>query len=152
MPNIDTPSALLDIEHIKSLKARYFRLVDTHKWKEFGDLFTDDVQARVDADPAGSPGLVCNGRDDFVARVKATLQNISHVHHGHMPEITLIDATKATGIWAMFDRVAFADRIMNGYGHYHEEYRREADGQWRISRLHLTRLRIEFEPNGAKAR
>ena len=31
---------------------------------------------------------------------------------------------------------------MQGFGHYHEDYRKE-DGQWRIARLKLTRLRVD---------
>jgi hypothetical protein len=32
---------------------------------------------------------------------------------------------------------------MRGYGHYHEQYRK-IGGAWRIARLHLTRLRLEY--------
>jgi hypothetical protein len=34
---------LADIEAIKQLKARYFRLMDTRNWAEFGDVFTRDA-------------------------------------------------------------------------------------------------------------
>ena len=33
---------LWDIEQIKQLKARYFRLMDTKDWAAWKDLFTDD--------------------------------------------------------------------------------------------------------------
>jgi hypothetical protein len=33
---------LWDIEQIKQLKARYFRLMDTKDWVAWRDLFTDD--------------------------------------------------------------------------------------------------------------
>jgi hypothetical protein len=60
-----------------------------------------------------------------------------------MPEIELLSATEARGIWAMFDYVEFKpSRGIRGYGHYHEEYRKEA-GSWHISKLKLTRLRVD---------
>ncbi len=69
-------------------------------------------------------------------------------HHGHMPEITLLSATEAEGIWAMFDyvQVAFEDGTevdLKGYGHYFETYRKGDDGRWRISSKRNTRLRLD---------
>ena len=75
------------------------------------------------------------------------------VHHGHMPEIDILDASSARGTWAMFDYVEWSDgsesteRVgSQGYGHYVEEYVNE-DGQWRIARSRLERLRVD--PLGA---
>ena len=50
----------------------------------------------------------------------------------------------ATGRWTLYDRLEYADEVMHGYGQYEEEYRR-VDGQWRISALTLTRLRVVWE-------
>ena len=69
------------------------------------------------------------------------------VHHGHMPEIELTGPDTARGTWAMFDYVEWprpesGERVgLTGYGHYLEEYVRE-DGEWRIARTHLARLRV----------
>ncbi len=41
-----------------------------------------------------------------------------------MPEITLTGPDSATGIWAMYDRVEMPGNRFEGYGHYHDEYRR----------------------------
>jgi hypothetical protein len=63
-----------------------------------------------------------------------------------MPEIELTGPTSATGIWSMFDYVDKAGEYpiqLRGYGHYHETYCKEPDGQWRIARLQLTRLRVD---------
>ena len=35
---------------------------------------------------------------------------------------------------------------MQGFGHYHEHYRKGDDGQWRIAELRLTRLRVDSSP------
>jgi hypothetical protein len=60
-----------------------------------------------------------------------------------MPELHLDSATEASGIWAMEDRIWWADGApvsrLVGYGHYHETYRRTSDG-WRIASMRLTRL------------
>jgi 3-phenylpropionate/cinnamic acid dioxygenase small subunit len=38
--------ALEEIEAIKRLKARYFRLMDTKQWDQWGDVFTEDAHLR----------------------------------------------------------------------------------------------------------
>lgn len=134
-----------DVEAIKKLKARYFRLMDTKNWTEWRNIFTDDLVAVVDLavsnDGEDGQSQTFEGGDSFTKMVSelATMK----VHHGHMPEITLTGETTATGIWAMEDIVTYTDgRTLRGYGHYHEVYRKES-GEWRITRLHLTRLRID---------
>ena len=129
------------IAAIKQLKARYFRLMDTKQWAAYRQLFTDDMvfyfeSARA---PAATSG------DEFVAHVRGRLATAVSVHQGHMPEIELTSADSARGVWAMFDWVddPGQHRAFQGYGHYHEEYRRGDDGQWRISQLRLTRLRVD---------
>jgi uncharacterized protein (TIGR02246 family) len=133
---------LIDIEDIKRLKARYFRALDHKDWDEFGKVFASDAHLEV---PEGNVSE--HGRAAVVASVSGVLAGVRTVHHGHMPEIEVTGADTARGIWAMFDYVEFpaADghRVgLQGYGHYTEEYVRE-DGEWRIKRLHLSRLRID---------
>jgi hypothetical protein len=92
--------------------------------------------------------LVCRSRPEIVQRVSSALEGARTVHHGHMPEIELTGPDTARGIWAMFDYVEWppsdsGERIgLRGYGHYHEEYVRE-DGEWRIARTRLVRLRVD---------
>ena len=57
------------------------------------------------------------------------------------PEITLLDEHNATGIWAMEDLVHMPRIALQGWGHYHERYRKE-DGVWRIAEIRLTRVRL----------
>jgi uncharacterized protein (TIGR02246 family) len=125
------------------VKARYFRAMDTKDWVAFGQVFTPDAVLEVpEAD------MVTSGRDAIVAAVSGVLAGVTTVHHGHMPEIEVAGPGTARGIWAMTDYVEFppaadgARRGLRGYGHYHEEYRREA-GEWRIHRSRLVRLRID---------
>ena len=48
---------LQDIEEIKRLKARYFRLMDTKDWDGFRAIFATDV--RIDVSRDGSAGGEC---------------------------------------------------------------------------------------------
>jgi hypothetical protein len=129
-----------DIEEIKQLKARYLRLVDEKKWTEWEDVFTADFHAWL----GDVPDEQLNSRDEFITFIRRAIGEAVTVHHGHMPEIEIIGPNTARGTWAMYDYVKFAGADgaleLNGYGHYHEEYRRERDGRWRISSLRLTRI------------
>jgi hypothetical protein len=140
---------VLDKEAIRELKARYFRLMDTKDWSGWKALFTPDLVAKTDmaVSVGGADGKTLpasKGVDDFVAKTRQAIDAASTVHHGHMPEIVLESDVSARGIWAMEDLVEWQDgRLLRGYGHYHETYRKEA-GAWRIAMLHLTRTRIDL--------
>ena len=143
---MDSAETLAEIEAIRLLKARYFRLLDTKDWASWRRLFTDDVVTETDTAPPRPDGShtlpKLPGADAFVERVSTLLGDGVTVHHGHMPEIALTGSDTARGIWAMEDIVEFPAMTLRGYGHYHEDYRKEG-GEWRIARLHLTRLRVD---------
>jgi uncharacterized protein (TIGR02246 family) len=139
---IDQLRRLLDIEEIKQLKARYFRYLDTKRWDAWGTVFTPDAVMEVpEAD------MVNHGRDEVVRAVSTALEGTRTVHHGHMPEIVITGPDTARGTWAMSDFVEWQSAGdqragLRGYGHYLEEYVRQ-DGEWRIARLRLERLRVD---------
>jgi ketosteroid isomerase-like protein len=150
MTNDDLAAAvqqLADIEAIKQLKARYFRLIDTKDWTAFADVFTDDCKHYY-VDQDGTENFTTN--DDYLPKMKATLANGVTTHHGHTPEITFLSATEAEGIWAMFDYVQCDTpngRVcLMGYGHYFETYRKCDDGRWRMSAKRNVRLRVDEVP------
>jgi SnoaL-like domain len=129
-----------DIEAIKQLKARYFRLMDTKDWDGMREVFADDVLI----DTTDSGGRVVQGADDFMGGLRDLLSDVLTVHHGHMPEIELTAATTATGTWAMEDMLRWPDGSeLHGAGHYHETYEK-VDGAWRIKTMTLTRLQVDF--------
>ncbi|HZU48747.1 MAG TPA: nuclear transport factor 2 family protein [Mycobacterium sp.] len=142
---MDDPTALLEIESIKQLKARYCRYLDTKDWQAWRTIFTDDFVS----DTAQAGGKVIAGADEFVAFIRTTLGKPSQptVHQVHAPEIKLTSPTTAHGVWALHDVVRLAPGLnLNGYGHYHETYVK-IDGQWRIKTSKLTRLRTDiFNP------
>jgi ketosteroid isomerase-like protein len=123
---------------ICNVKADYCRLLDTKQWAEWAQVFTEDVV--VDVPEAGTPPTT--SRDDFVWPLSKMLAEVKTAHQVHSPQIA-IEGDKAKVIWAMQDRLHWPDgNTMTGYGHYHEEYRRTADG-WKIANLRLSRLILE---------
>lgn len=134
---------ILDIEEIKQLKARYFRLMDTKRWDDWGLVFAEDAVMEVP-----EANMVSNGREEIVRTVSVALEGARTAHHGHMPEIEVTGPDSARGTWAMYDYVEWpaspsGERVgLQGFGHYLEEYVRE-DGEWRIGRIRLERLRVD---------
>lgn len=122
------------IERIQQLKARYFRAVDSKDWPLLESVFTSDAVLEV-------AGNVRTGRDEIIRVMSSRLTDLTTVHHGHMPEITILDDRTATGIWAMEDLLSGPDGTRRGYGHYHEQYRLRS-GAWRIEHLRLVRIEV----------
>lgn len=129
-----------DVRALEQLKARYCRTLDTKDWSAFREVFADDFVS--DTSQAG--GTVIEGADRFVAFVHATLAKAVTVHQVQQPELEVLSATSAEGVWAMQDVVRFAPGLtLHGFGHYHETYSK-VDGSWRIASSKLTRLREEI--------
>ncbi|HEX4245513.1 MAG TPA: nuclear transport factor 2 family protein [Acidimicrobiales bacterium] len=128
-----------DIEAIKQLKARYFRLMDTKDWDGLAGVFADDVHI----DMAGEGGGITESVAEYMPFIRQVLADVTTVHHGHMPEITLTSPTTATGIWALEDQLWWPEgspiSSMHGFGHYHEAYEK-VEGAWAIKTMTLTRL------------
>lgn len=141
-----TPEQLDDMEAIRQLKSRYFRLMDTQAFERWDTCFTANVTARYEGVPRASADLPTDidisGRDELVAGVKALMTGAQSIHQGYMPEIELTSATTAKAIWSMYDYVMLPTCHFQGWGHYHEDYVKEADG-WKISKILLTRLHTE---------
>ena len=134
---MDDAAALLEIESIKQLKARYCRYLDTKDWASWRSLFTDDFRS----DTSGAGGKVIVGADPFVAFTRRSLGDRATVHQVHAPEIELTSSTTAQAVWALEDVVRLAPGVnLRGYGHYTETYTK-FDGRWLIADSTLTRLR-----------
>jgi len=142
MSDVDVLTAIRDII---TLKAQYFRFVDTRRWDEFAALFAPDATLFF---PEGQerPANVA----DSLAFIKTVLKGTVSVHMGHSPEIAIDSPDTAHGVWGMEDKIywsteaaaAVGIEFLNGFGHYHEEYVRR-DRRWLFHRLKLTRLRVE---------
>jgi hypothetical protein len=134
-----------EVEAIKALKARYFRLMDLKDWDGLAGVFTPDVV--IDMTEEGSGSGVITTVAAYLPFLRANIETVTTVHHGHMPEITLTSDSTATGVWAMEDKLWWPEGSpivhLHGYGHYHETYEKSG-GEWRIKTLKLTRLHREF--------
>jgi hypothetical protein len=127
-------------EAIRRLKARYLRYIDTRRWSDLQSLLTDDFVG--DFGPADEEQFT--GPEDFIAGLQRNLKDATSVHHGHMPEIELQGEDRASALWAMEDIVQTPELELHGYGHYADEYRR-VDGVWLLSRVRLTRLKLDVK-------
>lgn len=148
MDNLET---LLAIEEIKRVKARYFRFIDCKDWSGLQSLFAPDAEFDMSGemrDDSQQSGLV-RGAAEIAAFVRAAVDGLETVHHGHTPEIDILAADSARGIWAMEDLLHWPPggplQALRGYGHYHETYER-LDGDWHIKSSKLTRLRVDVVP------
>lgn len=133
------------IEEIRSLKARYFRFIDTKRWDDLPALFTEDLRIVT---PEGKVWL--EGGTAYAQSLRCGLESAVSCHQGLTAEIEITGDGTAQGIWAMQDVIEWQDRhpregwkAILGRGHYHETYRREG-GRWRIATLSLTRIRLDI--------
>jgi len=157
---VDTLTRLEAIEEIKQLKARYFRAIDTKDWALLRRVFADDAvldtrSSLSGAEATADPAALFTGGDAVADYIRSAVGGAVTVHYGMTPEISLLSVTEAEGAWKMEDIVDFSGgasehprlrgvRGLHGYGYYHERYRK-IDGQWRIVRCQLTRLKIDFD-------
>ena len=137
-----------DLEAIRQLKARYFRLMDTQQWDRLRECFAADISALYEGAPRASEDLPRDieiaGCDALVDGIRTLLTGAKSIHQGYMPEIELTSPTTAHGVWSMFDNVHLPTCNFKGWGHYHEDYVKE-DGRWKMKKIHLTRLHTEEE-------
>ena len=151
---LDAAEALLAIEQIKQLRARYCQTLDEKDWPGYAALFTEgavldfrgEIQHQV-RDPQARAALpddafLFHGGPAAAATFEEHLADCVTVHHCHDPQVTLTGPDTATGLWAMWDCLDYGHELFQGYGHYREEYVRE-DGEWRIARIRLERLRVD---------
>lgn len=135
---------LYDIEKIKQLKARYFRALDTNDWGLFGDCLSEDCIASY------SDGrLIREGREAIVGFMDKHMSGptLLSMHHGHTPEIDLVEADRATGIWYLNDTVIDlkSNTQLTGAAIYTDEYIRDG-GDWKISKTGYSRTFEYYEP------
>lgn len=143
---------------VSTLKARYFRLMDTKDYDELDRLFAPDaiIDVRGSGDGPdngavetldGDGGLMDGAA--FCRFLRATLPSLVTVHHGHMPEFTEQADGSITAIWAMEDLITFPEgapfRTLHGWGHYHDVYARSESGDWVVKAMMLTRLRVDVQ-------
>jgi hypothetical protein len=137
-----------DIEALKLLMAHYACWGDTQQWDKFGSLFHDDAVIIIDAGPRpdqkADPRIEVHGREAFIAGQSASLDGVHTAHNMFLPEITIDDDTHAHATWGLHDYIKTPVVNFNGYGHISQDYVK-VDGQWKIIRLHTTRMIVDEE-------
>ncbi|WP_433761263.1 nuclear transport factor 2 family protein [Nocardia sp. CA-135398] len=127
------------INTIESLKARYFRSLDTKDWSTFGSVLADDI----DVDTTAVGGDRIRGASNHVVALQTDYGTTVTVHHGHMPEIAITAAGAATGTWAVQVQLIKPDgRRLLSFGHDHDTYGIR-DGRWVITGMKSTRLQAD---------
>jgi hypothetical protein len=138
MKTVSAVEELMDIQLISRLKARYVRLVDEKHWSELEGLFASGFIFEGVMSATGGEG--------FVEQLRQRLADASTTHALHVPEIEMRSPDTAAAIWPFSDvidqRRSGEGLYRRGTGHYHETYRKE-NGQWLISTMRITRVRVE---------
>lgn len=129
---------LQEIEAIKRLKYTYLRCLDLKQWAEMAECFTEDATAAY-----GDGKYSFAGRDKIMQFLRDALggRNIISSHRVQQPEIDLVSATAATGVWALDDTVieTQSSSVIRGAAFYHDEYVK-IGGQWKIKSTGYQRL------------
>jgi hypothetical protein len=152
---------LVEIESIKKLKARYYRFMDTGQYDQLENIFSEDAvfderlalknmgDASTGEKDFFEKNIYVTGRAAIVNMFRTVGGSMRGVHHGHMPEIEILSATTASGIWAMEDIVSWPSggpvKHLHGYGYYHDTYTK-VNGSWKVQSHQLLRLWVDWEP------
>lgn len=139
-----TPEDLVEIEQIKRLKYRYCRFLDQKRFDAMDDVFTPDATASYGGgthELAGSESII----DWLQQAIGSTSVLTSHLVS--QPEIELVGAGEAIGVWALRDVVVLLDLglTIRGASYYEDRYRM-IGRDWRIQHTGYRRLYEEIEP------
>ncbi|MDX1733862.1 MAG: nuclear transport factor 2 family protein [Halioglobus sp.] len=130
---------LMDIEAIKQLKHAYFRCVDTANLEELATLFHEDVCVRF---KGGGYEWNLDGRQEYVDNIgNAFSKEAIGQHNAHHPEIQILSATEATGIWYLADNMWILNHnaLTTGTALYWDRYLK-VDGKWLIKDTSYERI------------
>ncbi|CAB3794094.1 Bile acid 7-alpha dehydratase [Paraburkholderia caffeinitolerans] len=134
----DATRTLWAFEQIRQLKYRYFRAVDCHDWALLAQCLSEDCRARLYGGK-----YAYDGREAFVTSLQALIGKPTFLtmHHGHHPELELLDDDRARGVWYLEDHAIDLESniVLHGTALYDDEYIRR-DGVWQIARTHHERI------------
>ncbi|QPG61854.1 nuclear transport factor 2 family protein [Pseudomonas sp. BIGb0427] len=129
---------LVEIEHIKQLKYRYFLAVDCHDWAALEGCLAEDLTTALDG---GKYSF--DSRAAFIDGLKAILDRPTFLckHHGHHPQIEMLSADTARGSWYLEDHAIDleGDWMLHGTALYQDDYVKR-DGRWLIVATGYQRL------------
>ncbi|HQR03555.1 MAG: nuclear transport factor 2 family protein [Proteobacteria bacterium] len=130
---------LKDAEAIRNLKGAYFRCADTSNLTEIATLFHDDVEVKF---VGGTYEWDLKGKKAYLeALTQGFNPNVVAQHHGHTPEIHVLNEREATGTWYLYDNFwnLGEGRYTYGTALYRDYYVKE-NGRWLIRRTAYKRV------------
>ena len=135
-----------DIEAIKQLKFRYFRLLDQKRIDELGELLADDCTVSYNM---GRYGASSRAETIEFLRASMTKTTLLTLHQGYHPEIEILSATEATGTWYLHDIVVNLEEKtrLEGGAFYQDRYRK-IDGEWKFTHTGYRRTFEVSQPLG----
>jgi hypothetical protein len=148
--NVDDVERLVAIEQIRRMRSRYLRMLDTKNWDEVANAYAPDATLAFHTE---APGIVSRGRTQIIAMITSTLVDVDSVHYAHTAEIDLLSPHRATGVWALEDKLWFGPKSMypgrrvHAYGHLEDSYSK-IDGRWLLQDVQITRLRVDHYTDG----
>ena len=147
MSDLDPLVRLLAIEDIRVLRAQYWRFVDTKAWEEFGELFTQTCYFTNH-----ESNYTFAGNDQMREQIRGILGEVFTFHAGHQSEITVLDETHASGIWAISDYLVFPEHVeypadpdiktIRSVGYYFDTYEK-VDDRWLFAGIDFHRMRTD---------
>ena len=144
-------------DDLRAVMARYVRYADNKDWERLAGLFTP-MGVFTPLNEEGVAIRVMSGREEISTKLLNSVGRAKAIHHLFSFEIEVESATRANGIFAMEDYLIRPEdeelvaqpgsaippfRRMHGFGHYHADFIK-ADGEWLISSLKQTRIKLEF--------
>ena len=121
------------------LTSPFCRCIDTANMDELATLLHDDVSVHF---IGGSYEWQTQGKEEYLKNIGVSFSNKSIGHHnGHQPEIQMLSATEATGIWYLADNMWILNHNMKTFGTaiYWDRYVKQ-DDQWLIKDTQYERL------------
>jgi hypothetical protein len=140
---------LLAIHAIQRLKHRYLRCLDQKAWDELATCFTDDAHASY-----GGGAKELDGKEAIMGFLTESMGSTGMLtsHRCTQPEIELLSATEATGVWALEDVVIHQDFDVTIHGaSFYEDTYAKVDGEWKIARTGYKRTYEEIWPRASLA-
>ncbi|MCR8557316.1 nuclear transport factor 2 family protein [Mucilaginibacter sp. BJC16-A38] len=144
-------------DDLRAVMARYVRYADNKDWVSLAGSFTP-TGVFTPLNEEGVAIRVMTGREDISAKLLKSVGRAKAIHHLFSFEIEVESDTRAKGIFAMEDYLIRPEdeklvaqqgsamppfRRMHGFGHYHADFIK-TDGEWFISNLKQTRIKLEF--------
>jgi len=139
-------SADTEIEAIRQLKYRYFRLLDQKKMDDLAKLMVPECTAAYHNGRHSYPD-----RNTLIEFLRGSIGQpyLLTMHHGHHPEIELVSPTQAKGVWYLHDVVLHTDEKwrLEGNGFYDDRYRKVGN-EWKIEHTGYRRTFELIQPLG----